>query len=161
MKIFPPLTEMLWPPGQDLTDVIRAQRYALLVVACIVAAWTAWPSTGEDTADSNNAIRSPNVASLTVAASPSKPSCSALIARHATSPASEQACTEANLAPGQSIITNAALERGPMPPRSHALTASDLAIVAPSQLRKSVFDETGSPIYVIEQPALAWSPNPN
>jgi hypothetical protein len=156
MKIFPPLTEMLWPPGSSLMDVIRSRRYPLLAVVSLIAVWGAWPSAGVSNVATRSHLTSPtnNVASA-------NPACSSLIVDRSTSVTKELTCSDPDLQPGRSLATNAALQRASMPPRSNTLTASDLAIVAPTPLRKSVFDEGGAATYAIEKPALAWSPNPN
>lgn len=50
MKIFPPLTEMIWPPGHSTAQVVWGHRYVLLAILGCVATVIVWPALNAPTA---------------------------------------------------------------------------------------------------------------
>lgn len=153
MKIFPPLSEILWPPGQSLKDVAWSRRYPLLIVICIFGGWTASTIIGD-----KGVATQTNSAFHSSAPAPTQVACTILSIDRTSDQITVRACAGKDLATGTTITTNAALPRSSMPPRSHQLTSADHAIAPPSVLRTSVFEENTAPIYAPEQPAIAWTP---
>lgn len=155
MKIFPPLSEMLWPKGWTLLDVISGWRYPLLGLIGVVCGVSFWAIADTPRLSSKNA--GPLLVSGT--------SCSSLILDQQSTATTSQPCKTFRLASGASIAANRALERSALPPRDGQLTAADHAIKPPPKtvvanpvepqissqtqatpsIRRSVFDEAISP----------------
>lgn len=174
MKIFPPLSEMLWPKGWSFFQVVASWRtapFALLGVAGGVAIWTITDQPFGRAAGVSGA-------NLIVSGS-----CSSLSRNLVDRDTTAGACDPRRHAAGQleagaSITAGRALQRAAMPPREGQLTAADHAIQAPKTetksqnmpepdtrpaIRTSVFDEAITPAqlmpdYAPKQPALALSP---
>ena len=153
MKIFPPLSELLWPPGRSAADILWGRRYVLLVIASIAAGVIAWPSI-------RSAQDLPGHDATRVAAAPilvDGSACSSL--SRESSPAAMRArpCGRSfRMKAGASVAAGRALKRSALPSSSGTLTAADRAIVSPRTLRSTVWDRINGP----PPPALALSPAP-
>lgn len=50
MKIFPPISEMIWPPGRSTAQMLWGHRYILLAVVGVLGAVIVWPALQAPTA---------------------------------------------------------------------------------------------------------------
>lgn len=156
MKIFPPLSEILWPPGYSTWRIVARYRYLLFGLVGFAAVVVAWPFIQ---APSSPPLSSPaQVATAPVRVDGAK--CSALLLKRKNATILQKPCGRSfQMAAGASIINNRALERGPQPSRNGTLTAADRAIVSPRQaLRSTLWDQANSPDNI---PSLALSPQAN
>lgn len=74
MKIFPPLTEMIWPPGHSTAQVVWGHRHLLLVIVGLIATVAVWPALNAPTtpdAQSNNIASPPPVQASAASPAPS------------------------------------------------------------------------------------------
>ncbi|MFY0614486.1 MAG: hypothetical protein JXQ99_23350 [Hyphomicrobiaceae bacterium] len=156
MKIFPPLSEMLWPPGYGTKQIIARYRYVLFALAGFAAVIAAWPLIQLPTALPSDVTE--RVASSPVLINGKK--CSALLLERVTTTTVQRSCGDSfQMAAGASIANNKALKRSALPSRHGTLTAADRAIVSPRQaLRSTLWDQTTDPGQV---PPLALSPKAN
>jgi len=155
MKIFPPLSEMLWPPGYGTKEIVARYRYPLFALAGFAAVVLAWPFI--QTPNSSSPDTTARVATAPILIDGKK--CSSLrLERNATTV--QQPCGKSfRMAVGPSIASGQALKRSDMPPRNGTLTAADRAIVSPRQaLRSTLWDQQSVPG---QTPSLALSPAPN
>lgn len=155
MKIFPPLSEMLWPPGRSTADILWGRRYMLLVIASIAAGVIAWPTI-------RSAQDLPGHDTTRVAAAPIQvdgSSCSTLSQRRSSVATRARPCDQSfRMKAGASVAAGQALKRSALPTSSGTLTAADRAIVSPRTLRSTVWDRLNDPS---QPPALALSPAAN
>ena len=165
MKIFPPLSEMLWPPGYGVLDMARRYRHLLFAATGFVAVVIAWPyahvtpqqaliTALGDTSATTRAPAKSTVVEI------NRENCSTLLRKDVGPETVQQACAEhsSRLQAGSSIAKDIALARGDQPSSGGPLTAADRAIPAPPSLRSSVWDEGKLPPVV---PPLALSPTAN
>ena len=154
MKIFPPLSEMLWPPGLSTTALLWRRRYLMLVVIVITAGSLAWSGlyTNDEPKTSNPARISADLARLDGA------SCSSLTRQSGNKATRAQPCAAFRIRLGPSVRANKALKRAALPANPGTLTAADRAIVRPQILRSTVWDGSAPPA---QAPAVALSPKPN
>ncbi|MGI9478247.1 MAG: hypothetical protein ACR2PI_16210 [Hyphomicrobiaceae bacterium] len=156
MKIFPPLSEMLWPPGYGTGRIVARYRYLLFGLAGFVAVIIAWPSIQAPPGATSDGRE--RVATAPIVVDGAK--CSALLLERDTTTTVEQPCGRSfRMAAGDSITNSKALKRTSRPSRHGTLTAADRAIVSPRQvLRSTLWDQNNSPI---NRPSLALSPKAN
>lgn len=156
MKIFPPLSEMLWPLGYGAKKIVARYRYPLFALAGFAAVVLAWPFI--QTPNSSSPDTTTRVATAPILIDGKK--CSSLRLERPTTTTVQQPCGKSfRMTVGPSIANGKALKRGAMPPRNGTLTAADRAIVSPRQaLRSTLWDQQSVPA---KTPSLALSPAPN
>ena len=151
MKIFPPLSEMLWPPGLSTAGLLWRRRYILVVMIAATAGTVAWPLIETD----NERQAARGLRALAAATELDGSACSSLTRQSGDLDTRAKACKPFRIHIGPSVAAKQPLKRSALPLDKGTLTAADRAIVRPQNLRSTVFDDRQvGPL----APAIALSP---
>lgn len=150
MKIFPPLSEIIWPPGLSAKSALWARRYPLAVIAALALTALAWSFAGP-----GNIGGTLNASLIKVPGS----QCSTLQFDRSAAAVTAMPCKAFEMKPGRSVVAGRALPREALPARPTQLTAADRAIKAPARFRPTLSQHGASrPGRTTENPAIAQSP---